>query len=121
MFGFALILGALATAFLWMSLVAPALARLFRVPLPFWRIDRRNQHLTRRQLVIWEGAFTWGVGMFLAFSVWDYLEWKLLGDQTSGGRLHLEHVCFNFIFWLLAGVIWGFWVAPDKQAEGSGH
>jgi hypothetical protein len=54
-------------AWLWTGFVAPAVLRGFGVPLAsgFWRLDRRNRHLSKQQYVRGVGVFAWGTGMFL--------------------------------------------------------
>ncbi len=114
-----LMLGALAVAVLWMSLVAPSVARIFGVRLAFglWRSYPKNQNLTRPQFVIGYGVFSWGVGMFLCFFTWDYLLWRFADDLWSGRHIQLEHAGRSLLIWLAIGLLYGLLVAPRKRGE----
>jgi hypothetical protein len=119
--GLAVMLGAFASAALWMSVLAPSIARLFGVPLAFGfgGLGRKNQHLTKLQFVWGYGTFTWGIGMFLCFTMWDFLDWKLLADQSSGANLRPERIGARLLLMLIGGAILGFWSAPDKHIRRS--
>jgi FtsH-binding integral membrane protein len=103
-----LLLVAVASLLLWHGVVAPAIMRLVGVPLRggFWRTDLRNQHLSKGQYVWAFGIFTWGIGMFLFMNVWDYLQWRVIGDTFL--RLDAKHVALTFLIWVVAGCFVGF-------------
>ena len=91
MLGLTVILGATATGLLWMSLVAPALARLFRVPLAFgiWRIDRRNQHLTHSISTLFDQPFLQPMRLLLLpLRRERYGCSRVDGDRILPGYLH---------------------------------
>lgn len=99
----------------WVGLVAPALLRAFGVPVAqgVWRLDRRNQHLSRTQYVWFFGVFAWGLGMFLFFTISRYLEWKLLGDRSA--FQHATQLIMSLLVWLLSGWLFGLWTAPPRN------
>lgn len=119
MLGLAVLLAAVASAVLWISVLAPAIAHLFGVPLAFGfkRRDGKNQQLTKLQFFWGFGVLTWGIGMFLWVTMWDFLEWKLLGDQSSGASLRPAHIGARLVIMLVFGAIVGFWSAPDKHNQ----
>ena len=98
-----------------MGFAAPAILRTFGVPVAsgMWRLDRRNQHLNKMQYVWGFGVFSWGLGMFLFFTVSRYLDWKLLDDKFS--RLSPVRILFYFLIWLAAGWITGIFGAPHRE------
>jgi hypothetical protein len=60
-----------------------------------WRIDRRNQHLTRNQFIWSIGVLGFGMGMLLLFATLSYGE---------GRHITLRSVSV----WLLGALICGF-------------
>ncbi|HKW76694.1 MAG TPA: hypothetical protein VJN64_14280 [Terriglobales bacterium] len=111
----AIFLIAIGCGLAWAGLVAPTLLRVFGLPvaLGVWRLDRRNQHLSRTQYVWFFGVFTWGLGMFLFFTISRYLEWKLLGDRSA--NQHSTQIIGALLIWLLAGWLFGLWTAPPRN------
>ena len=110
---------ATACGLLWIGFAAPAILRLFGLPVAFgaWRTDRRNQHLTKRQYVWVCGVFGWGVGMFLFFTISSYLDWRLLGDKFS--HLSFLRISGEFLTWLAAGWLFGVFSAPHRKHANS--
>jgi hypothetical protein len=88
---------------MWTGLVAPTILRTFGVPVAFgmWRINRRNQNLSRTQYVWGCGVFMWGLGMFLLFVISRYLDWKLLGVKIP------IRIFWSLLTWLTAGWLLG--------------
>jgi len=97
---FVVFLIAVMSALFWVGLVAPAILRRFGVPIAFgaWRIDRRNQSLSKRQYVWAVGVFSWGIGMFFFYAISGYLDWKTLGPSTSP-----MHIMVWLLGWLATG------------------
>ena len=52
------------TTVLWVGLLAPLILRGFGTPMAigFWRLDRLNRHLSKRQYLWGYGVFSFGVG-----------------------------------------------------------
>jgi len=75
-------------ALTWIGFVAPTILRAFRVLMAYgwWRMDRRNRHLSKRQYVWSFGVFSMGIGVFFLTALRDYLPWELAGERHS----HLE-------------------------------
>lgn len=115
MTGLKIFLGAIACGWLWVGLIAPAILRSFGVPIAFgmWRLDRRNQNLSKAQYVWAFGVFSWGLGMFLFSTVWKYLEWRLLGDRFSYSIS--AQLIAGLLIWLLAGLLMGVLGAPRRK------
>ena len=115
MMALATFLIAIVCGLLWMGVVAPAILRAFGVPvaISFWRLDRRNQHLSRTQYIWAFGVFSWGVGMFVFFTVSKYLEWRLLGDRFS--YLSPVHSIVGLLTWLAVGWLFGVLSAPHRE------
>lgn len=106
------VLGAMSAAVLWMCIVAPLTANVFGVPVRIspWRIDRRNQHLTRTQYVWSIGVLDLGIGMFLLGALWDLLETVL--PHGDGFHITLHSIALRLLLCLLLGVGFGLWSAP---------
>ena len=53
-----------AAALMWAGFVAPTILRALGVPMAYglWQLDRRNQHLSKRQYVWSVGVFSTGIG-----------------------------------------------------------
>jgi hypothetical protein len=104
---------AAACGLLWTTFAAPAILRLLGIPVAFgiWRIDRRNQHLTKTQYVWGFGVFMWGIGMFLFFVIARYLDWKLLGVKIP------MNIFVALVTWLTAGWLVG--VLGARRREGA--
>lgn len=105
--------GAFAAALLWYSIVAPRIARLFRVPIqrgssPF---GARYERLTKAQFVWTFGVLELGVGFFIYTFGLDLLKALLSGDTRF--RL-FEHLLFNLAFAIGVGILVGFWSAPTQ-------
>ena len=109
----ALFLASLVCTYLWIAVIAPLLMRAVGVPvgIGLWRIDRRNQHLSRRQYVWAVGIVAWGMGMFLGMNVSDYLEWRFGGDAFAPHTL--IRIAISFLIWALAG--WQFGVLSFRH------
>jgi uncharacterized protein YneF (UPF0154 family) len=56
------------------------------------------------------GVFSWGLGMFLFFTVARYLEWKLLADRFS--FLNLRGAIVTLLISLVMGCLFGAFTAP---------
>jgi hypothetical protein len=104
---------------LWIGFVAPTILRALGVPmaLGYWRLDRRNQRLTKWQYVWGFGVFSWGVGMFLFSAVWAYLFSKPIFYGFS--RPTLTHLVSELVTWLAAGWLVGFFSAPRHNSSES--
>ena len=111
----AIFLVGLVCVLLWMCLLAPLILRLFGVPVTFavWRLDRRNQQLTRMQYVWSFGVVEWGIGMFFFFTVSDYLEWKMLGYRLSYRTP--KQIIMELVTCMAIGLLLGFWSARDRN------
>jgi hypothetical protein len=109
--GLAVFLIAIVSAACWIGLVAPAILRCFGVPIAFglWRLDRRNQSLSKTQYVWAFGVFSWGLGMFFFSTVADYLGRKLLGATSP------MHATVGLLMWLGAGWLLGVLNAPRRK------
>lgn len=113
---FALVfLTAVACAWCWMGLIAPAILRSFGVPLAFglWRLDRRNQNLSRSQYVWAFGVFSWGVGMFLFWTMAGYLQWRVLSDPSEYPTL--RRTIGGVVIWFTTGLLFGTFTAPRRR------
>jgi hypothetical protein len=106
---------AIVCGLLWMGVVAPAILRAFGVPVArwVWRLERRNQHLSRTQYIWAFGVFQWGLGMFVFFTVSKYLEWRLLGDRFS--YLSPVRIIVWFLTWLAVGWLVGVFGARHRE------
>lgn len=115
MTGLVIFLVAIACALLWIGIMAPAILRGFGVPVAFGsrRVDRLNQHLSKTQYVWACGVFSWGLGMFLFFTVLRYLEWKLLGDRFS----FASYIIVGLPVWVAAGWLFGVFTAPHRRVQ----
>jgi uncharacterized membrane protein len=115
----AVILGAFGALFLWTSVVAPAICRVLGVPMAFgiWRLDRKNSRLSRSQFLWCYGVFSFGMGIFLFNTVFDYLDWKLLSGYPLNNRS--VRIVSDFVVSILCGLFFGYWrVNRDpKQRE----
>lgn len=115
MTGLTIFLSAIACVSLWVGVIAPAILRSFGVPMAFgvWRLDRRNQRLSRAQYIWAFGVLSWGLGIFLFSTVWKYLEWKLLGDRFSYSSP--ARIVAGLLTWLLLGFLVGVFSAPRRK------
>jgi hypothetical protein len=100
---------------LWVVVIAPIIAQAFGVPLQvgLWRGRRHNEQLNKREWILVSGVFGWGIGMFLFSTAFDFLDWRLLGDDYS--RLRLRHIGFRLITWLIAGVVFGLLTSLERK------
>src|SRR5690242_18699850 len=114
--GLAVFLVAIGCSLLWMGLAAPAILRSFGVPISFGsrRIDRRNKHLNKMHYLWGVGVFSFGLGMFLFFATWKYLEWKLLGQESSPPSA--ARAILGLLFSVAVGLSWGMWSAPRRKS-----
>lgn len=113
--GLAVFLISVGCSLLWTGLAAPAILRSFGVPISFapWRIDNRNKHLNKIHYLWGVGVFSFGLGMFLFFTIWQYLEWKLLGQESP--HPSAARVIVDLLLCLAAGFSWGIWSAPRRK------
>lgn len=109
----AILVGAAGSAVLWMSFLAPSIAHLFGAPLAFgfWRLDRKNSHLSKTQFLWWFGVFTFGVGIFLYGAVFDLLRLTLLHEHLSFSRSSVG----GFVIAILGGLLVGLTSAPKGK------
>ena len=103
---FTIIIGAIGCMSLWIGLIAPTILRGIGVPLAYgmWRLDRRNQHLTRSQYLWGFGVFSWGLGAFLYATTFDLLSWELLGERgyySTPLRIIVQLMICLVIGWLV--------------------
>ena len=99
-------------AWLWMGVVAPSIVRPFGVPMAYgyWRLDRRNQHLSRRQYVWGFGVFAWGMGMLLFIISQSFGERLLSGRSLPSTRGWIIWVAATFVL----GWLFGELTAPPR-------
>ena len=110
----AIALVAILIAWVWISFVAPAIARGFGVPMiSGWRLSRRNQHLNRLDYVWGCGVFAVGVGLFLFLTLRQCLYWELVCGRIPS--LREPYVALRLIICLGAGWPFGFFTAPLRQ------
>jgi hypothetical protein len=112
MIGLMVFLVAIVSGVGWIGLVAPAILRSFGVPIAFglWRLDRRNQSLSKTQYVWAFGVFSWGLGMFFFSTVADYLGRELLGATSP------IHIIAGLVICLGAGCLFGVLTAPRPKS-----
>jgi len=96
----------------WIGVVAPAILLRLGVPIAFglWRIDRRNQSLSRKQYVWAVGVFTFGIGMFFFSATFQYDDWKLVGAPMSP-----MHIMVRLLGCLAGGWLFGLLSAPHRK------
>ncbi len=108
-------LSALGAWTVWSDVIVPLIAKLFGVPyrFAFWRVDRHNQHLRRRQYFwfVWVLGFGGGLSVFLTLS--DLLRWKVLGERATDPI----SLSFQLGISLLAGATLGLTNAPKENKE----
>jgi hypothetical protein len=94
--------------FVWIDLIAPLIARAFGVPykFAFWRTDRQNMHLRRWQYLWFVGVSGWGIGMFLFTTLWDFLQWKFLGEKAMDRSI--GYTLAHLGVWLVSGALFGY-------------
>jgi hypothetical protein len=110
----ALFVGALGAALLWSGFLAPLILLAFGVPsrFSFFVFWSRNQDVSRVRSM-WEfGARRWGISMFLYFTIFDYLDWKLFGTTYPHSMLH--RIAVKFVTCFLIGAVVGFLYSPSK-------
>lgn len=107
----AVFLGTLAFALLWSSVIAPTIARAFGVRAAIgFRLDRKNQHLSRRQFFWACGVLSVGIGIFICTVGMD------LGDQLS--QMRSKHTISSLVIALIAGASsYGVAAAPHREAK----
>jgi hypothetical protein len=98
---------AILVGWLWMGFIGPSILRVFGVPAKFglWRLDRRNQHLSKQQYVWGFGVFIWAVGMVLSTTTWDYLNWRFAGDKLTPHDA--AHIAMRIAIFLGGGLFVG--------------
>jgi len=76
---------ALLAAVLWIGILAPAILRIFGIPMAFgfWRLDRRNRHLSRGQYAWGFGVFSFGIGSLFLSALRDYLNWGRIPGRIT--------------------------------------
>ena len=119
-----LFFAAIGVALLWMGVIAPSILRALGVPAAggLWRLDRRNQHLSRSQYVWGIGVFDWGIGTALATTLLDYVLWK-----DSGSSSHAQSpktILLKAAVYLIAGLFVGFVGysgSPDAGPQPTDH
>ena len=103
-------------AWAWTGFVAPAIARGFGVPMASgWRLDRRNQYLSKLYYVWACGVFAAGSGLFLFITLRQCLYCGL-----SVGRFpHLSGptVAVRLIICSAAGWLFGVLSAPRHEVS----
>ena len=114
--GLTVFFGAVACASLWFGLVAPAILRNLGIPIAggIWRMARRNQHLSRTQYIWSVGVFSWGIGMFLFSTLWNYLDWRLFLNYKAW-YANLGDIVERLLAWMAAGWLVGFFGAPKRR------
>lgn len=101
-------------AWLWASFVAPAIARGFGVPMASgWRLDRRNQHLSKLHYVWACGVFAAGSGLFLFITLRQYLCCILIAGAFP--RVSGSYLALRLIICLAAGWFFGVFTAPQHE------
>ena len=103
---------------LWAGVVAPAVLRSFGVQMAYgcWRLDRRNQHLSKRQYVWGFGVVAWGVGMFLFSTTWSYLFSIPMPNRFS--QMRDTRIIVELLIWLTMGWLVGVLSAPKRNTSG---
>jgi len=109
---------AIAAATLWIDLFVPLIANLFgiRYKFAFWRYDRRNQHLPRRQYFWFVGVLGAGGGLSVLFLLLDFLEWRFLGEKLKGPKF----MAADLLIPLIVGAIYGSRSAPKEGTATEG-
>ena len=103
---------------LWAGVVAPAILRSSGVQMAYgcWRLDRRNQHLSKRQYVWGFGVVAWGVGMFLFSTTWSYLFSIPMPYRFS--QMRDTRIIVGLIICLTMGWLVGVLSAPKRNTSG---
>ena len=95
-------------ALMWIGFAAPTILRALGVPMAYglWRLDRRNQHLSKRQWVWGLGVFSMGVGGALLLTLRYYLPRGLTGERHShpGASSLVGLISSLAIAWLVANL-----------------
>jgi hypothetical protein len=103
-------------AWLWTSFVAPAIARGFGVPIASgWRLNRRNQHLSKVHYVWGCGVFAGGSGLFLFVLLRQYLYCILIVGRFP--HLSGPNLASRLIICLAAGLVFGIFTAPQRETS----
>jgi FtsH-binding integral membrane protein len=108
---------AILVVLLWTGFVAPAILRTLGVPMAYgsW-LDRRNQHLSKRQHVWGFGVLTYGVGMTLFSTSWSYLFSKPIPYRLS--QMSATRIVVGLLSWLIIGWLVGVLSAPKNNTSG---
>src|ERR1700752_2314902 len=103
-------------AILWVCVVGPWLARLFGIPIraAFWKSDRQNEQLTRRQFMWVFGVLVFGVG-FSIFNLDSEVIHRLLTEKTWSSRL--IDLGVQVLLSICMGIAVVFWCAPTQLDE----
>src|ERR1700690_197632 len=109
---------AILVVLLWTGFVAPSILRAFGVPMVYgiWRLDRRNQHLSKQQHVWGFGVVTYGVGMILFNTTWGYLFSKPIPYRLS--QPSATRIVVGLLSWLIIGWFVGVLSAPKNTTSG---
>lgn len=93
---------------LWTVVLIPLLCRLFglRLPLnPRQRIKDLRQGSIGRQIAI-DGVLSWGVGMFLSINSIDVIQARYFHDTSVHPAIGWM-IFFSLLFWMTAGILFG--------------
>ena len=105
---------AISVAWPWSSFVAPAIIRIFGVPMASgWRLARRNQHLSKLHYVWGYGVFSVGSGLFLFATIRQCLYCKLIVDRFP--HLSGPNLALRLLICLAAGLLFGAFTAPERE------
>jgi hypothetical protein len=103
--------GAFAVAMLWLLVIAPEIAHLFKVPIqkrssPF---GSRYERLTKSQFAWTFGVLDFGISFFIYSFGEDLLKAMLKRDTQFSA---MSHLVLNLAFSVGVGIFVGFWSAP---------
>ena len=101
-------------AWLWSSFVAPVIARGFGVPmLSGWRLNRRNQHLSKPDYVWGCGAFAVGTGLFTFLTLRQCLYCTI--EYVRFPHLAGSYLGLRLVICVAAGLLFGVFTAPHHE------
>ena len=103
-------------AWLWTSFVAPVIARGFGVPIVSgWRLNRRNQHLSKSEYVWGCGAFAFGTGLFTFLTLRQCLYCIITSDKLP--HLAGSYLGPRLLLCIAAGWLFGVFTAPQREVS----